>query len=315
MIRINPSGLAATVSLVIAVALPVEAQTRTADPIKRGLQLTEFPRFVKLSDGVYGYEEIRQPGFTTVSLVVVGRNGVLIADGQGNAAATQTMLDRIKTLTPLPVKWYVVGSDHGDHTAGNSVLPKDITFIVHPTSRAQMVRDSAAGAAATTPRVVVVPPKAMTGDEETVDVGGISVRVMFLGRAHTGGDLSVYLPRERILFMSEAYLNRVFPAMRSAYPSDWVKTVDRALAMNVSRYIPGHGFIEEPAASREELVAFRGALVAVIAEVKRLKALGLSPADAVAQANWGTYADWFIREQQAPIAIRKVYEEIEGKLP
>jgi cyclase len=291
------------------------AQVRTADVPTRGLKLTDFPRFVKLADNVYGYEEIRQPGMTTVSLVVIGRNGVLIADGQGNAAATQTMLDRIKTLTPLPVKWYVVGSDHGDHTAGNSVLPKDITFIVHPTSRAQMVRDSAAGAAATTPRVVVVPPKAMTGDEETVDVGGISVRVMFLGRAHTGGDVSVYLPRERILFMSEAYLNRVFPAMRSAYPSDWVKTVDRALAMNVSRYIPGHGFIEEPAASREELVAFRGALIAVIAEVKRLKALGLSPADAVAQANWGPYADWFIREQQAPIAIRKVYEEIEGKLP
>jgi cyclase len=291
------------------------AQVRTADPIKRGLQLTDFPRFVKLAENVYGYEEIRNPGFTTVSLVVVGRNGVLIADGQGNAAATQTMLDRIKTLTPLPVKWYVVGSDHGDHTAGNSVLPKDITFIVHPTSRAQLVRDSAAGAAATTPRVVVVPPKAMTGDEETIDVGGISVRVMFLGRAHTGGDLSVYLPREKILFMSEAYLNRVFPAMRSAYPSDWVKTVDRALAMDVSRYIPGHGFIEEPAASREELVAFRGALVAVIAEVKRLKALGLSAQDAVVQANWGAYADWFIREQQAPVAIRKIYEELEGRLP
>jgi hypothetical protein len=62
-------------------------------------------------------------------------------------------------------------------------------------------------------------------------------------------------------------------------------------------------------------VAFRGALVAVIAEVKRLKAMGLSADDAVKQANWGPYADWFIREQQAPIAIRKVYDEVDGKLP
>lgn len=60
---------------------------------------------------------------------------------------------------------------------------------------------------------------------------------------------------------------------------------------------------------------FRRALVDVIAEVKRLHALGLTAADALAQANWGPYADWFIREQQAPIAIRKVYEEIDGKLP
>ena len=57
--------------------------------------------------------------------------------------------------------------------------------------------------------------------------------------------------------MSEAYLNRVFPAMRSAYPSEWVTTIDRALAMDIDRYVPGHGFIEEPKASREELVAFQ----------------------------------------------------------
>ena len=276
--------------LVLALALPiaVDAQTRTADPIKRGLQLTDFPRFVKLADNVYGYEEIRQPGFTTVSLVVIGRDGVLIADGQGNLRATQTMLDRIKTLSPHPVRWYVVGSDHGDHTAGNAALPKDVTMI----SRANL------GA-----------------DEKSIDVGGTTVRVVFLGRAHTGTDLSVHLPRERILFMSEAYLNRVFPAMRSAFPSEWVRVVDRALAMDIDRFVPGHGFIEEPRVSREELIVFREALVYVNAEVKRLHGLGLTAADAAAQANWGKYADWFLREQQAPIAIRKVYEEIEGKLP
>ncbi|MEA3244865.1 MAG: MBL fold metallo-hydrolase [Gemmatimonadota bacterium] len=300
------------------------AQPRTAFPEKRGLQLSDFPRLVKLADNVYGYEEIRNPGMTTVSMVVIGRNGVLVADGQGSPEATQKMVDRIRTLTPLPIKWYVVGSDHGDHTGGNQVLPKDVTYIVHPTSRAQLVRDSAAAAAPSrgaggsrggTPRVVVVPPTAMTGTQQDIDLGGTTARVLFLGRAHTGGDLSVYLPREKILFMSEAYLNRVFPAMRSAYPSEWVATVDRALAMDVTRYVPGHGFIEEPVASREELVTYRKALVDVIAEVKRLHAVGLAADDAAKQANWGEYKDWMLADQQAPVAIRKVYEEIEGKLP
>ena len=127
-----------------ATSMPAQSTVRTADPAARGVPLTAFPRFVKLSDKVYGYEEIRQPGFTTVSLVVIGRNGVLVADGQGSVQATQTMLDKIQTLTPLPVKWYVVGSDHGDHTAGNSVLPKDIRFVVHANSLAQLRKDSAA---------------------------------------------------------------------------------------------------------------------------------------------------------------------------
>src|SRR5260221_2470544 len=102
--------------------------------------------------------------------------------------------------------------------------------------------------------------------------------------------------------------------MRSACASGWVRTIGRGLAMDVRRYVPGHGFIEEPRASREELIAFNEALVAVIAEAKRLHALGLSVDDAVKQANWGKYKDLFLSDQQAPIAIRRVYDEIEGKL-
>ncbi|MBL0939461.1 MAG: hypothetical protein IBJ03_11230 [Gemmatimonadaceae bacterium] len=297
------------------VAGPATGQPRTADPAVRGIPLSEFPRFVKLADNVYGYEEIRQPGFTTVSLVVVGRDGVLIADGQGSPAATQTMLDRIKTITPLPIKWYIVGSDHGDHTAGNNVLPAGITYVVQRNSLAQLKRDSTAAATAGR-AAVIVPPRAMTGDEETIDVGTTRVVVKFLGRAHTGGDLMVHLPREQILFMSEAYLNRVFPAMRSAYPSEWVEVTNKALALpNVRHFIPGHGFIETPAVSREELVRFRDAIIQVNAEAKRLKGLGLSVEDANKQANWGELSGWFLAGQQAPVAIRKVWEELDGKLP
>ena len=286
------------VCAVVAVSVPVAAQVRTAYPEKRGVKLSEFPRTVKLAENVYGYEDIRQPGFTTVSLFVVGNDGVLVADGQGSPAATQKMLDEIAKITPKPVKWYIVGSDHGDHTAGNSVLPKDITYIVSKASRAQMKLDA----------------PAMAADKEAVNVGGIEVQAIYAGRAHTGGDLLVYLPKEKILFMSEVYLNRVFPAMRSAYPSEWVSVIDKALAMDVERFVPGHGFIEEPKASREELMEYHKAMRYVIDEVKRLHKLGLSADDAAKQANWGPYQEWFLVEQQGPIAVRKVYEEIEGKL-
>jgi cyclase len=300
--------------LAALLAAPAAAQVRTAYPDKRGVALSAFPRTIRLADNVYGYEEIRQPGFTTVSLFVVGNDGVLIADGQGSPAATQTMLDAIRKVTPKPVKWYIVGSDHGDHTAGNSVLPKDITYVIHPNSLAQMRRDQANPNRSATAPPVVVPPSAMTGDTQTIDVGGIEVRAVFLGRAHTGGDLMVHLPAQKILFMSEAYLNRVFPAMRSAYPTEWVTVIDKALAMDATMFVPGHGFIETPAVSREELVMFQQALKAVIAEATRLHKMGLSPEDANKQANWGPFTEWFLREQQAPIAIRKVYDELEGKL-
>ncbi len=284
----------------VGLTVVAAAQVRTAFPDKRGLKLTDFPRVIQLADNVYGYEEIRNPGFTTVSLFVVGADGVLVADGQGSPAATKTMLDHIAKVTPKPVKWYIVGSDHGDHTAGNSVLPKGISYIVSKASKAQM------GAAMLS--------TAMAGDKEVVNLGGIEVQALFLGRTHTGGDLLVYLPKQKILFMSEVYLNRVFPAMRSAYPTEWAGVIDKALKMDVDRFIPGHGFIEQAKASREELVEYQKALRAVIAEVNRLHKLGLAADDAVKQANWGPYKEWFLADQQGPIAVRKVYEEIEGKL-
>lgn len=296
----------------LSIATVAAAQPRTADPAKRGLKPGDLPRIIKITDMVYGYEGIHNAGMATVSLIVIGNDGVLVADGQGSPESTQKMLDAIAKVTTKPLKWYVVGSDHGDHTAGNSVLPKDITYIVSPRSKAQLERDAAT---AKPPRVVVVPPTAMVSDKQVIDAGGIEVQVLNLGRAHTGGDLSVYLPKEGILFMSEAYLNRVFPAMRSAYPSEWIKTLDRAMAMNVRHYIPGHGFIEDPKVAREELVEFRKAMQYVIEEVRRLHKLGLSPEDARKQADWGPYKDWMLAGQQDLIAIRKVYEEIEGKLP
>ncbi len=301
----------AAVIFTIGPASSLDAQPRTAFPALRGVALTEFPRLVRLTDNVYGYEEIRAPGFTTVSLVVIGSNGILIADGQGSVQATQTMLTKIHEVSPLPVRWYVVGSDHGDHTAGNSALPKNITYTVSPASKLQLEKDAKG---ATPPRVVIVPPTAMTSNSEIIDVGGTTVHVLNLGRAHTGGDILVQLPKEKILFMSEVFLNRVFPAMRSAYPTEWVHTIDNALALPIDRYVPGHGFIEAPKASREELIVFKGALVAVIKEVTRLHTLGLSVDDAIKQANWGEYKEWFLADQQAAVAVRKVYEELDGKL-
>lgn len=287
--------IAALVCLGVTVG---DAQVRTADPVKRGLSRAEFPRTVKISDAVYGYEDFHSAGMVTVSLFVVGTDGVLIADGQGSPVATQKLLDAIAKVTSKPVTWYIVASDHGDHTGGNAVLPKDITYIVTPASKAAMKLDA----------------PAMTSDTQTVNVGGIEVQAINAGRAHTGGDLLVYLPQQKFLFMSEVYLNRVFPAMRSAYPSEWVTVIDKALKMDVDLYIPGHGFIEAAAVAREELVEYQKALRAVIAEVNRLHKLGLSADEAAKQANWGQYQEWYLAEQQGPIAVRKVYQEIEGKL-
>lgn len=290
---------------------------RTADPATRGFTEADFPRMQELAPGVYSYEALRSAGeerFTTVSLVVVTDEGVLVADGQGSPEETARMVEAIGEVTDQPITHVVIASDHGDHTAGNSAFPEGAVFLAHPTSAAILAAsaerpDFREGA----PPVVV--PTEMVEEERVLDLGGREIRILFLGRAHTGGDLAVHLPEEGVLFLSEAYLNRVFPAMRSAYPSEWVEMLRRAEALDAEIVVPGHGFVETPAVLREELVRYREALEQVIAEGRRLHEAGVPVDEAVEQAEFGALEGWSLRESQGATAIRRVYLELEGGLP
>lgn len=281
---------------------------RTGDPAKRGYTDADFPRIQKLADGVYSYEQLRSAGtekFTTVSLFVVTSAGVLVADGQGSLAETLRMIAEIGKVTKQPITHLVIGSDHGDHTAGNAAFPPTVKVFAHPVSKAILDKGPSG-----------ISPQPITAVEQklSLTMGSTEVQILFLGRAHTGGDLSVYLPKEKILFMSEAYLNRIFPAMRSAYPSEWVATIAKAQAMDVTTYVPGHGFVESPAILKEELEMARKALIQVIAEAKRLHSAGVPVDDAVTQAKFGVLETWTIRSSQGATAIRRVYLELDGKL-
>ncbi len=84
--------------------------------------------------------------------------------------------------------------------------------------------------------------------------------------------------------------------------------------MPVETYVPGHGFTEAAGVSREELRIFHKAMAAVIAEATRLHTKGVPVEEAVKLADFGEYASWTLARSQGPIAVRKVYEELNGQL-
>lgn len=293
------------------VDIPADQQIRTGDPYARGYTDEDFPRIQELAAGVYSYEQLRSAGeekFTTVSMFVVTDEGVVVADGQGNLEETQRMIDHIADITDQPITDVVVASDHGDHTAGNAAFPAGARFWAHPTSAAALERMAENNA--DLPMVTH-----QVSDLEVLQMGGREIHVQFLGRAHTGGDLVVYLPAEKIMFMSEAYLHRIFPAMRSAFPSEWIDMIEAAQAMDVDMYVPGHGFVDHPSVLDEELEVFQGAIRTVIAEAHRWHEEGFDLQDAIAGATFGPLETWSLRESQGDRALQQVFAEIEGNLP
>lgn len=273
--------------------------TRSALVADRGLKPADFPQLKKLTDNVYVFSDLHTLGYMTNDLIVITSDGVLIADGQGSVAVTQKLVDQVKKLTTQPIRKVVICSEHGDHTGGNAAFPPDVTFYAHPFSKNTLKL---------TERVETV------SDTATIRMGTTEIRILFKGRSHTGGDLEVYLPREKVAFMSESYSNHIFPSMRTALPIEWVTTVKNISAIDADFVIPGHGFIEDPALMKKELAAFAKAVDYVVTEVTRLHKAGLTVEAAAKQANWGEYETWTGKDRNAPIALQRVYDALDGKL-
>ena len=169
-------GVLLALFLAATPAFTASAPIQTGDLATRGLSAKDFPRMTQLAPGVYSYEEAGPadpPGLmTTNSLIVVSKDGVLVADGQGNVAAVDKMIAEIKKLTAQPIKYVVICSEHGDHTAGNSAFKAaypDAVFIASPASQKALAQDK-------------VPPTETVADKRAIDLGGIEVDILNLGR-------------------------------------------------------------------------------------------------------------------------------------
>ncbi len=292
------------------------ALVRTAVPAVRGYTEDDFPRVLEVAPGVFTYEQLRSAGderFTTVSMFVVTEEGVLVADGQGSLEETERLVEHIRAVTDEPITHVVVCSDHGDHTAGNAAFPAGATFYAHPRSvEALRARaDDPERPALATPVVV---PTETVDSLRVLELGGREIRILHLGRAHTGGDLVVHLPEERIVFMSEAYLNRIFPAMRSAYPLEWVQMIARAQLLGADLFVPGHGFVDPPEVSREELLTFRRAIERMVSRVAWFHSRGHTVEEAMEQVDFVDIESWALRDSQRETAVRRIWAELSGEL-
>ncbi|MEQ1757506.1 MAG: MBL fold metallo-hydrolase [Vicinamibacterales bacterium] len=297
--------------------LPAQAPVKTAEIAKRGLTAQDFPKMIPLVPNVYAYEDVHiQGAITTNSLIVVTTDGVVVVDGQGTVPQTERMVAEIRKLSDKPIRYVIIGSNHGDHTGGNSAFPQTATFISHPVAQAAFQRAASQpprqGGSANPPRVVV--PTDTVADKRVITVGGTEIQILFLGRSHTGSDLTVYLPAQKVLFLSETYMSRMFPSMGGGYPSEWLGALKKAEEMDAAWYVPAHGFVDDARTLKEELPTFRRAVEATIAEGKRLRDAGVPVEQAMMQAKFGEFDGWSIRDMFGPLAIRRVYAELNGEL-
>jgi len=60
-------------------------------------------------------------------------------------------------------------------------------------------------------------------------------------KAHTDGDVVVYVPDDEVLFAGDLLFARSDPWLGSGDPDGWISVIDKLLDMNFTTVVPGHG--------------------------------------------------------------------------
>lgn len=70
--------------------------------------------------------------------------------------------------------------------------------------------------------------------------GSREIRILHLGRGHTGGDVIVYLPKERVIATGDLLVENT-SYMGDAFFSEWVDTIEALKKLDFDTVLPGHG--------------------------------------------------------------------------
>lgn len=88
--------------------------------------------------------------------------------------------------------------------------------------------------------VTPVAPTMTLSHQMTLIRGGREIRILFLGRGHTGGDVVVHLPRERVLVTGDL-VGSGLPYLGDGYIDEWATTLERLAGLEWDVLLPGHG--------------------------------------------------------------------------
>lgn len=255
----------------------------------------------ELSDGVHAWVQPDGSWWLNNAGAVTGPTGTLVVDTCATAQRTRRFLDAVDAATAgASVRWAVNTHEHGDHTYGNCLLPDAATLIGHENMRANLLVDPVIDGCPPVWEPVPewgpvsrrVPDLVVHGDL-ALYLGDRRVEVLHPGyRAHTTGDLVVWLPDERVLFTGDLVFHGLTPLMMAGSLDGALRTLDWIAGLDPLHLVPGHGPLATHAdldtvlGDHERYYRFLLALTADALEHDR------SPLAAARSADLGEFADW-----------------------
>lgn len=279
-------------------------------------------RFEQLGPGCYAYSA---DGCTNTG-VVIGEKGILIVDAQATPAHADKVLEKVREISGKPVKQVVLTHFHADSTLGapafeaGEIVASDLTRRMMDTRgpedieislqrQPDLFEDLPAGTGSSLPSMTIA-------SSMSIDLGGLDVRLMHLGRGHTMGDLVVWVPASGVLYAGDLVQTSASPYCGDAHLADWPRALDRITAFRPAALMPGRGRVAASASAvanavettRDFVATLRDTATACVEQSMGLKDT-LNTVEEALAPRFGSRTDF---ELHLPFSVARAYDEALG---
>jgi len=307
---LRKSVLALTGSLVLA-AVAAVGDAQFSPSFAAQAAAAEGPQDGKLEQIIPGHY-IYSTG-ARISGVIATSEGVVVLDSLSNEAMAKHERQLIASTIRQPVRYLISGTFHGNYANGN-VAYQDAIRIGHENYKIDLIDQMKMDNMPPAQQAAMLPHQTFR-DRMTITLGGKEIQILYIGRGHTRGDAIVFVPQDRIVYLSELFFDGRFPFMNDGY-IDWINTLDIALKLDADIFVPGQGptsMASNPRASRDALVRARQVLVDFRDAVQSEIARGATEDQAVAAVLLPQYKDMVGYQQQRSVLVRRMYQGLKGQ--
>jgi glyoxylase-like metal-dependent hydrolase (beta-lactamase superfamily II) len=260
----------------------------------------------------------------------VARDGGLVVDTMWDLPRTRNLIDLYATVSRAPARRLVNTHHNGDHCWGNQLFAETGAEIIgHRLCAEYFTREASPEmfvALCEAPDVappldgfarslrafdfhdiVLTPPTTLIDDDTVIDLDGTPAHLLYVGPAHTPGDVVVHLPDDGIVFTGDILFHRCTPIGWEGTFANWIAALERIEALEPAIVVPGHG----PLADVDGLRGQREYLEYVLVETRESFDLGRSTLEAAEHIDLGPYGLWTEPERLA-FQVDRAYREFAG---
>lgn len=297
------------------------------------------PQLLTIANGVHAW--IGAGGDSNAGAIETP-HGALVIDAQQYPRLGKKLRVAVEQKTGQAIRALINTHCHLDHTAGNIVFA-DVPILAHDKTLAAMhanlgaksgehwvisdyptkikmlfgqnlfdlVPESDPAQAWFRQRIslpdydtlTIAPPTETFADQLAFHLPNDTLHLAYWGPAHCDGDLIIWLPSSRVVFLGDLLFYGRFPWLGDCDLNGLIDRLARVLTLDVSVVIPGHGMptdLKQVGRFRAMLVALRNAVAAAI------KA-GASEEAAVRDVTLPDYADIPRYADWLPHDVRATY--------